>query len=87
VRESHQFHSLTHQHRAPPPVATTEHELLGLDRPEPVGRIRPAEPDYDRGESDDRPDALDIVLDLDATDDPIHGHQLGRFFHGYYKNY
>jgi hypothetical protein len=28
-----------------------------------------------------------IVLDLDATDDPIHGHQLGRFFHGYYKCY
>ena len=25
-----------------------------------------------------------IILDLDATDDPIHGHQLGRFFHGYY---
>jgi len=24
-----------------------------------------------------------IVLDLDATDDPIHGHQEGRFFHGY----
>jgi hypothetical protein len=28
-----------------------------------------------------------IVLDLDATDDPIHGHQLGRSFHGYYKDY
>ena len=28
-----------------------------------------------------------IVLDLDATDDPIHGHQLGRFFHGYYDTY
>jgi hypothetical protein len=28
-----------------------------------------------------------IVLDLDATDDPIHGHQLGRFFHGYYDKY
>jgi len=28
-----------------------------------------------------------IVLDLDATDDSIHGHQSGRFFHGYYKNY
>ena len=28
-----------------------------------------------------------IVLDLDATDDLIHGHQLGRFFHGYYKGY
>jgi Transposase DDE domain group 1 len=25
-----------------------------------------------------------IILDLDATDDPIHGHQEGRFFHGYY---
>ncbi len=29
----------------------------------------------------------EIVLDLDATDDPIHGRQLGRFFHGYYNNY
>ena len=28
-----------------------------------------------------------IVLDLDATDDPLHGHQAGRFFHGYYGNY
>jgi hypothetical protein len=28
-----------------------------------------------------------IVLDLDATDDPIHGHQEGRFFHGYYNCY
>jgi hypothetical protein len=29
----------------------------------------------------------EIVLDLDATDDPLHGHQAGRFFHGYYKHY
>lgn len=29
----------------------------------------------------------EIVLDLDATDDPLHGEQEGRFFHGYYKNY
>lgn len=28
-----------------------------------------------------------IVIDVDATDDPIHGDQLGKFFHGYYKNY
>jgi len=28
-----------------------------------------------------------IVLDFDATDDPLHGHQEGRFFHGYYDNY
>jgi len=29
----------------------------------------------------------EIVLDVDATDNPLHGHQLGRFFHGYYQNY
>jgi hypothetical protein len=29
----------------------------------------------------------EIVLDLDATDDPLHGHQEGRFFHGYYDSY
>ena len=28
-----------------------------------------------------------IVLDLDATDDPLHGRQEGRFFHGYYDSY
>ena len=28
-----------------------------------------------------------IILDLDATDFPLHGHQLGRFFHGYYDAY
>ena len=36
------------------------------------GRRKPSEP---------------IILDLDATDDPIHGHQEGRFFHGYYDRY
>ena len=29
----------------------------------------------------------EIVLDLDATDDTIHGEQEGRFFHGYYDSY
>jgi len=29
----------------------------------------------------------EIVLDVDATDDPLHGHQEGRFFHGYYRSY
>jgi hypothetical protein len=28
-----------------------------------------------------------IILDLDATDDPLHGHQEGRFFHGHYDCY
>ena len=28
-----------------------------------------------------------IILDVDATDDPVHGHQEGRFFHGYYRHY
>ncbi len=29
----------------------------------------------------------EIGLDFDATDDPLHGDQEGRFFHGYYGNY
>jgi hypothetical protein len=28
-----------------------------------------------------------IILDIDATDDPVHGEQEGRFFHGYYQSY
>jgi Transposase DDE domain group 1 len=28
-----------------------------------------------------------IVLDLDCTDDPVHGNQEGRFFHAYYGDY
>ena len=35
-----------------------------------------------QGQAPDR-----IILDLDATDDPIHGEQEGRFFHGYYQEY
>ncbi len=34
----------------------------------------------------DEPPA-EIILDLDATDDPLHGNQEGRFFHGYYDSY
>jgi hypothetical protein len=29
----------------------------------------------------------EIILDFDATDDPLHGNQEGRFFHGYYDCY
>ena len=29
----------------------------------------------------------EIWLDLDATDDPTHGQQEGRFYHGYYREH
>ena len=29
----------------------------------------------------------EVIIDLDATDDPLHGKQEGRFFHGYYDAY
>lgn len=29
----------------------------------------------------------ELILDFDATDDPVHGEQEGRFFHGYYREY
>ena len=34
-----------------------------------------------------REEPEEIILDLDATDDPLHGKQEGRFFHGYYGHY
>jgi hypothetical protein len=34
-------------------------------------------------ESHKRP-PKELVIDFDATDDPVHGDQVGRFFHGYY---
>ena len=34
-----------------------------------------------------RPAPAEIVLDVDATDLPLHGQQEGRFFHGYYDGY
>ena len=37
-------------------------------------------------ESYDEPPG-EILIDFDATDDPLHGHQEGRFFHGYYDCY
>jgi DDE family transposase len=68
---------------------------LELHRQEGVSRyrkIRPVEEGIERlfvdlfveahGEAPQQ-----IVLDLDATDDPLHGHQEGRFFHGYYDCY
>lgn len=33
------------------------------------------------------PDTTRVVLDLDATDDPVQGRQEGRFFHGYHGHY
>src|SRR5260370_13524032 len=37
-------------------------------------------------EAHERPPS-EIILDLDATDDPVHGEQEARFFHGYYDCY
>jgi Transposase DDE domain group 1 len=67
---------------------------LELSRPEPS---RYHKIGYDAGaieallvtlflEGHERP-PKQIILDLDATDDPLHGHQEGRFFHGYYDCY
>jgi hypothetical protein len=31
--------------------------------------------------------SAEIVLDFDATDDPLHGKQEGAYFHGFYRDY
>jgi hypothetical protein len=67
---------------------------LELSRPEPTRYHRIA---YDEAaieallvtlflDAHERP-PREVVLDIDATDDPLHGHQEGRFFHGFYDCY
>jgi len=67
-------------------------ELAKKEGPDKYHKIQPHEAGIDSWMVDGfiqaherAPD--EIVLDLDATDDLIHGNQEGRFFHGYYGNY
>ena len=59
----------------------TRYHKISHDRRRDRGAVRRSVP---RRAS---PAPAQIVLDLDATDDPLHGHQEGRFFHGYYDCY
>jgi hypothetical protein len=70
---------------------------LELTRPDATGETRYKKIVLDDGRAADffvdafvtsrRKPPEEITLDLDATDDPLHGKQEGRFFHGYYMNY
>ncbi|MEQ8689446.1 MAG: IS1380 family transposase [Pseudomonadales bacterium] len=96
-------HDLTGEHRGRvrdqgcPLAASSTLNRLELSTPESAADDRykkiAADPDaLDRLlvdlfiESYEKP-PREIWLDLDATDDPLHGHQEGRFFHGYYYHY
>jgi hypothetical protein len=85
------------QDRGNPLAASSTLNRLELSTPEaaPVDRYKKIAADpgaFDRLlvdlfiESHPKP-PREIWLDLDATDDPLHGHQEGRFFHGYYRCY
>lgn len=85
------------QDRGNPLAASNTLNRLELSTPESAAKDRykkiAADPDaLDRLlvdvflESHRKP-PREIWLDLDATDDPLHGHQEGRFFHGYYRCY
>jgi hypothetical protein len=66
-----------------------EHAPTGADRYRRIGHDGAAIADLFVSlflEAHGKPPAR-ITLDLDATDDPIHGEQEGRFFHGYYDGY
>lgn len=53
-----------------------------LSNPEAIDRFMV---DYFIESQADEPDLL--ILDVDATNDPVHGTQEGRFFQGYYRQY
>ena len=65
---------------------------LSTETPSRYKKIHCRQPDIDRlwteifMEAHNTPPER-IVLDLDTTDLPLHGHQEGRFFHGYYDSY
>jgi len=64
-------------------------EAIGADRYKKIGRDDAAIDQLLVGhflEAHDRA-PVQIILDVDATDDPIHGHQEGTFLHGYYDSY
>jgi len=67
-------------------------ELIKKDGPDKYHKIQADEAKIDASIVDSFIQAQEcvpneIVLDLDTTDDLIHGNQEGRFFHGYYGNY
>ena len=67
-------------------------ELIKKDGPDKYHKIQADEAKIDAWIVDSFIQAQEcvpneIVLDLDTTDDLIHGNQEGRFFHGYYGNY
>jgi hypothetical protein len=66
---------------SPPTLCRLENRI---DRPTLV-RIAGVLVDQFLASHDQPPEHL--ILDLDATDDPVHGRQEGRFFHGYYDDY
>ena len=68
----------------PPGTVAPRRHALQEDRPRPGGHRAAVRRPLPRSARSGRPK---IVLDLDATDDPLHGHQEGRFFHGYYDCY
>jgi Transposase DDE domain group 1 len=61
---------------------------LGTEEPTPYHKIGHDPEAIERAFVDAQQEPpQQIILDLDATDDPLHGHQEGRFFHGYYDCY
>lgn len=78
-------------------AASSTLNRLELSKPGEAASHRYKRVELDEGAVDDmfvnlfvqafREPPTEIVLDFDATDDPLHGQQEGRFFHGYYGHY
>src|SRR5512133_3870019 len=66
---------------SPPTLCRPENRV---DRPT---LIRVAEVLLDQFIASHRTPPGHLILDFDATDDPVHGQQEGRFFHGYYDHH
>jgi len=68
---------------SPPTLCRLEHRV---DRPALVSIAKAYVETFIASYKDKTPPE-ELVLDFDPTDDPVHGHQEKRFFHGYYDHY
>lgn len=66
---------------SPPTLCRLENRITRADL------VRMAKPLVEAFIASHNEPPTELILDFDATDDAVHGHQQGRFFHGYYDHY
>ncbi|MBE3088257.1 MAG: IS1380 family transposase [Chloroflexi bacterium] len=88
LRHDPLFHILAERSLAPDEALASAPTLCRLEnRAKRTGLVAIATAFVDQFIQSHATPPKELILDFDATDDPLHGNQEGRFFHGYYDQY